>query len=361
MKQNLFILLLLLICSGKVKSQTYTSSSSVSAIPGEDCLYTGTPGNSVINVSSSGTIGTVSDVFIHVNLTASCLPALKLALVAPDGDSCILLNRPFRDGPCSGSCYYTEDTNTLSFNATYSAPIPQIAPVPTGNYAPTGSTFAPQVGDLNTFLAGKAINGNWTLTAGTDAGMIATISSWSIVFGSTALPLDLLSLSGHAHAGCNELKWSTAGEQHTASFDIQRTVDGVTYQTIGEVSAKGFGDNQYSFRDLDYTSEVNLYRLRIIDISGAYTYSKTVKISGNMDKDAGMNFVPNPVKDVFNLTIINKDLLYTEGDIINSLGQIVYTFKVEQEKVRGNIAHLPAGIYFLRLNDGRHYRFVKEF
>ncbi|RYD98468.1 MAG: T9SS type A sorting domain-containing protein [Sphingobacteriales bacterium] len=186
------------------------------------------------------------------------------------------------------------------------------------------------------------------------------LDSWSIVFGSTALPLDLLGFSGYAYAGYNELQWSTASEKNTASFDIQRTVDGVTYQTIGKVAATGFGSNQYSFRDQGHTSGVNLYRLRMTDNSGEYTYSKTVKISGKTEKEAGIKFAPNPVKDIFNITVTDKALLHTEGKIINSLGQVVYTFKIDQENIRHNLSHLPAGVYFIRLNSGNHTRFVKE-
>lgn len=362
MKQNLSILsLLMALCySGNATGQTYNSSGPVTITAGGDCPDLGNPGNSVINVPGTGTIGSASDVFIKVNINTFCIATTKLVLKAPNGDSCILLNMPHRIGPCNANiCAMTDPSNTLTFNSTYTSLIPEVDNIPSGNYAPTGSPFAPQVGNLNTFLSGRPINGNWSLIGSADAGGNFFINSWSIVFGSTALPVDLLGFSGLAHTGYNELQWSTASEKNTASFEIQRNLDGNTYQTIGTIAAKGSGSNHYSFRDQNAASGANLYRLRSVDISGAYAYSKTVKISGKSAKDAGIEFAPNPVKDVFTVMINNKNLLNTDAKIINSLGQIVHTFKIDQENIQHNIGHLPAGVYFLRLNDGNHYRFVK--
>lgn len=351
----------MLIC-GQAISQTYSSTSSVTITPSGVCPGTGANFNSVINVSDSGYIAMPSNVFINTNLQINCSAAFKLVLVAPNGDSCILLNLPYRTGPCSGTCYTSTSTNTLSFNSTHTNPYPIASPAPTGNYAPTASSYAPQVGNLNTFLMGKSINGNWTLAARGDAGYSATIASWSIVFGSTALPLDLTSFYGYAYSGYNELKWSTASEKNTASFDVQLSLDeGKTFETVGTVSANGYGNNVYSFQDDRYAAGVNLYRLRMIDRDGTYSYSKNnVKITGKSETGGSIAFSPNPVKDLFNLAISNKDLLNSNAKIINSLGQTVYSFRIEQEKMQYSLGQLAGGIYFLQLANGDHYRFVKE-
>jgi len=366
MKSNLSIITLMaaMAVCGNAFGQTYSyTGAPVSIVPDANCPGLGANSNAAINVTGTGTINNAANVFINTKLYISCSAAFRLVLVAPNGDSCILLNMPYRTGACMGNCAEADSNNTLSFNSTFTNSFPDGSadgtPAPTGNYAPTASIYHPEIGNLNTFLAGKSINGNWRLAASGDAGSPASIASWAIVFGSTALPLDLLGFSGQAYAGYNELQWATASERNTASFDIQRSADGVDYLTIGKVRAYGSGSNNYRFQD-NASSGVNLYRLRMIDNSGEYTYSKTVKISGKTAMEAGIKFAPNPVKDVFNITVTNKALLNTEGKIINSLGQIIYTFKIDQDNIQHNIAHLPAGIYFIRLNEGNHFRFVKE-
>lgn len=364
MKQNLSSLALAasLFCSGAAIGQTYNSGGPVNVIHGGGCPGLGAPSSSVINVTDNGVIGTPSGVFINVDYSTTCFAATKLVLVAPDGDSCILLNLPFRTGPCSGLCYNTGGTaNTLSFNADFTSPLMTGggSVVPSGNYAPTGSAYAPEVGNLAIFLAGRSINGDWALVGSGDAGASTSIASWSITFGAGALPLDLVAFTGNSSAGHNELQWATANEINTASFDIQRSTDGTGFQTIGKVPAAGSGNNNYNFSDKTFSPGTNLYKLRMIDIDGQYSYSRTVKVLGT-ERGTGIKLSPNPVRDALNVTVNNETLLNTEGKIINSLGQTVFTFKIGQMSVKRDIKHLPAGIYLLSLSDGSSYRFVKE-
>ena len=361
MKQNLSIVAILagMAISGSALGQTYLSTGAVSNVANGACPGSGGYANSVINIADTGIIASVSDVFIDMNLTTFCSATMGIVLVAPNGDSCIILNKPFRSGPCSGNCFEFSGSNTLSFNSTYTATIPAAQPVPSGNYAPTGSAYLPQVGDLSTFLLGRSINGDWTLAVNGDASESNTIDSWSITFGAGALPLDLLDFSGSAFTGYNELKWATANETNTASFDIQRSVDGTNFQTIGNIAAIGSGNNNYHFSDKTYSPGANLYKLKMMDIDGQYSYSRTVKVLGT-ERGAGVKLSPNPVRDALNIAMNDDALLNTEGKIINSLGQTVFTFKIGQMNVKQDIKHLPAGIYLLSLSDGSNYRFVKE-
>lgn len=355
-KLSLFCIML---CSGIASAQTYTSNTPVTIIASDDCPGLGTPANSVINVPLNGVISTPSAVFIEMNLTAECLATVKLELVAPDGNTCILLNMPYRTGACDGDCYATSPSNPLTFNSTFAAKLPGTYPIPTGNYAPTGSTYAPAVGNLGTFLAGKAVNGNWILRGSADASSSAIINSWSITLNSV-LPLDLLSFSGYASTGYNELKWSTASESNSDRFDVQRSEDqDMSFKSVGSVRAKGSGDNKYSFRDQNQLPGTYLYRLRMIDKDGTYTYSSIVRISAKTFKNAGVRLSPNPVKDVLNLTFTDKEILNTNARIVNSMGHTVISFRVSQEKMQYPLGKLAAGIYVLKLSNGDQFKFVK--
>jgi hypothetical protein len=46
--------------------------------------------------------------------------------------------------------------------------------------------------------------------------------------------------------------------------------------------------------------------------------------------------------------------------IINLFGEQVYRHEYNQEKVGINIATLPSGVYFIRINSTEVRRFVKE-
>jgi hypothetical protein len=66
---------------------------------------------------------------------------------------------------------------------------------------------------------------------------------------------------------------------------------------------------------------------------------------------------PNPGKSI--LTIISQNPIYTIL-IINMLGQIVYTQSSCSDKVQINVADLPAGLYFIKVNEIESRKFLKE-
>jgi hypothetical protein len=129
-----------------------------------------------------------------------------------------------------------------------------------------------------------------------DASIVwnATATRWEITFavtgfsgffvhtGSSALPLRLLQFSGTISGNSNVLHWTTTAEEQTAYFDIQRSSDGVNFNTIGQAVAAGItaGNNNYEYADKvgNHTQTVYYYRLKMIDNNAQFTYSSIVKL-----------------------------------------------------------------------------------
>ena len=53
--------------------------------------------------------------------------------------------------------------------------------------------------------------------------------------------------------------------------------------------------NSYQFFDVNPFFDDNYYRLKMVDLNGSFTYSKTVKISGS--GPSGILIYPNPVSN----------------------------------------------------------------
>lgn len=70
-----------------------------------------------------------------------------------------------------------------------------------------------------------------------------------------ALPLNLLSFTAAPKNGVIELKWATDKEVGTKNFDIEKSVDGVSFKAIGSVAtAGGYATvNNYHFADASAT------------------------------------------------------------------------------------------------------------
>ena len=116
--------------------------------------------------------------------------------------------------------------------------------------------------------------------------------------------------------------WSTANELNTAYFNVQRSINGVDYATIGKINAKGRGANNYQFIDNTPANGINYYRLQIIDRNGNLSYSKVVAIQLSAIANR-VSVYPNPAK---NFIIVNgKNIKQT--NIIDNLGRTVATKK----------------------------------
>ncbi|NJN35007.1 MAG: T9SS C-terminal target domain-containing protein, partial [Saprospiraceae bacterium] len=64
---------------------------------------------------------------------------------------------------------------------------------------------------------------------------------------------------------------ATASERNGSHFDVQRSKDGKTFTTIGQVKAVGnsLTLQRYEFSDENPLSGTNYYRLNAVDLDGA--------------------------------------------------------------------------------------------
>jgi N-acetylneuraminic acid mutarotase len=71
------------------------------------------------------------------------------------------------------------------------------------------------------------------------------------------------------------LNWQTAEEQNSLYFNVQRSRDGMNWQTIGMVDAAGSstGLRNYQFTDANPYEGMNYYRLQLVNTGGGKQYS----------------------------------------------------------------------------------------
>ena len=95
-----------------------------------------------------------------------------------------------------------------------------------------------------------------------------------------ALPLNLVTFSGNAFQGYNDLKWTTTAEENLDKFVVEYSLDGNTYQVAGEVVASGKSNgSDYSYRHNFNNPDKILYRLRIVDIGGSFHFSPIISLT----------------------------------------------------------------------------------
>lgn len=155
--------------------------------------------------------------------------------------------------------------------------------------------------DLSGTATANGNNLSGTIPAGT------TISALAIASTTAVLPVTWLSFDAKPGTNCSvQLEWSTATEQNSAWFYIERNEGGDVWKEIGRVKAAGNASTaqRYSFTDETPASGWNNYRLRQEDFDGRKDYSairpvnldcggSIVKVYPTLNK-TGMVFVSMP-------------------------------------------------------------------
>ncbi|NII27321.1 T9SS type A sorting domain-containing protein [Pseudoflavitalea sp. X16] len=196
---------------------------------------------------------------------------------------------------------------------------------------------------------------------------VTGFSGFFVHTGSFALPLRLLQFSGTQSGKGNLLQWTTAAEEGTAFFDIQRSADGINFTTVGQVAASGTttGNKNYRYTDnVGNTGQtVFYYRLKMIDHNGRYTYSTIVKLE-HVYPELLVKVLQNPFRRQLQADITSPQVQEGVITLTDMNGRLVMQQKVVLPK--GNtIIDIPgvqrpgAGTYVLTLVTTTEKRMIK--
>jgi hypothetical protein len=191
------------------------------------------------------------------------------------------------------------------------------------------------------------------------SGTRPEISVNDIQIGANLLPLNLISFNAILNNGFVSLEWETLSEINFSNFEIEKSLDAQTFETIGEVPGKNIpGVHYYSFTDEKTLFGNAYYRLKMINKDGTYTYSGIVHITGKTA--ASLNIYPNPVAD--NLVLAHPAALQGAVlQIINMQGIKVAAYAVQQNAVQTSVdvSHFTRGNYIVVYNNGKTIQTAK--
>ncbi|MBS1509591.1 MAG: T9SS type A sorting domain-containing protein [Bacteroidetes bacterium] len=189
------------------------------------------------------------------------------------------------------------------------------------------------------FTTAPPVTNNQTNSAGTQ-----TITS--------VLPLRLLSFTGNVNQQQNVLQWVTSDEINTKNFEVEWSINGVDFTSIGTIPSahNSTANKTYSFVHKTPAEGINYYRLKMTDLDGHYTYSATIKMIIQFTSTTVTVF-PNPVSDVAVLHIQSAQNGVLQLQMHGADGKLVQTKSVPLSKgnnrVEWNLIQLPSGIYLV--------------
>ncbi len=199
---------------------------------------------------------------------------------------------------------------------------------------------------------GGAMSGTETVLAAYNAGSNLG-GAWrgiAMAPDNTLLPRGLLSFSGKLIGNDVDMDWTTANEVNMSHFEIERGIDGRSFEKIGTSAATGKG--MYSYRDgRPSLPTTNYYRLKMVDKDGAYKYSSVVEVPIKLGPVPLI--YPNPARN--EITITHERVETASAIVISSVdGKRMLTQKSAPGSTRDlvNIARIPAGNYMVSYING---------
>jgi len=185
------------------------------------------------------------------------------------------------------------------------------------------------------------------------------------VSSSIVLPVELTNFKAKQKNEIVQLIWETASELNTREFVVEHSVDGYTFNSIGNVRANGNSNiiQNYSYKHRTPEKGINYYRLRIVDMDGSFEYSQMEIVQ--YDKSTELNIFPNPVNKYINIHGDFKDHENVMIEIFDQDGKEIFVGTISFDNGRimldtDNVNISKPGTYVLRITS-RSNTFVQKF
>lgn len=169
------------------------------------------------------------------------------------------------------------------------------------------------------------------------------------ISASSPLPITLITFNAKSNNSGVKLNWQTALEENIRQFEIEYSIDGISFIYLGNVPAKNAATGSvYSFLHAIVYDGAILYRLKITDNGGSFKYSDIVRVVLN---DNVKNMItPSVISNgVMNVNLYNRK--YKSLQLISMNGTMVLKKDIAAQSgnIKVPVSNLAAGIYMVRL------------
>lgn len=177
------------------------------------------------------------------------------------------------------------------------------------------------------------------------------------------LPIELLSFTVELKSASVELTWITASEQNNDYFTIERSADGVVWETVETLPGAGDSYENLMYQTVDRSPlpGQSYYRLKQTDFDGQFSYSDIKPVSIGAVAAQQMQLFPNPTNGQITMDGVSGGIKSIA--IFNALGQRVDTQILisaqSDTRLLVDMSTLPSGIYTVNA-DGVARKFFKQ-
>lgn len=174
-----------------------------------------------------------------------------------------------------------------------------------------------------------------------------------MTIGFGPLPVTLVDFSAKARSNDAVLTWVTAQEKNNDHFDVERSIDGVTFEKVGQRAGHGNSttQQQYSFVDEGAARLAGTvyYRLRQVDTDGTATTSDVRTVAFAKSAKLELTVYPNPATEKLNVRLSGQDEA-SAVLVFNTAGMRVLEGKLAGSlSTSFDVRTLPAGTYLVQV------------
>ena len=218
-----------------------------------------------------------------------------------------------------------------------------------------GSTF--QLYGLNIGISQYA-SGAWQMATGsgdvatqTATSTFSSFSQFSVVGLGFVLPISLSDFNAvlkNDKTVC--LTWEYGDGAGLQDFEVQKSSNGISWNTIGTVQSNGdiSDDTHYSLTDPDPSTGANYYRLIVQSKDGEISCSMIREI--DFSSAANISFFPNPARDNIQFSTAYTGTPVTIR-LISASGQLFQYYLIKSSSGSLDVSGYSTGVYFLEVLD----------
>ncbi len=197
---------------------------------------------------------------------------------------------------------------------------------------------------------------NQTLTI-TNPDLQSVNANYALPNGCALVPINLISFTGKEADKRVQLDWVTENEINSDYIVVEKSTDKFTFNEITRMNSIGVNGGNYQHFD-NNPADINYYRLKQVDVSGAFKYSNIVTVRFN--EKLGFSLYPNPASS--SLTV-EYAASFKNGiiNLIDATGKRVLSKKIlETNKTILDISVIPSGIYVVEITNDKGLNFQEK-
>lgn len=179
----------------------------------------------------------------------------------------------------------------------------------------------------------------------------------------TVLATKILNFSGKKEGNTAKLFWSIDNSLEYVSFQVERSTDGLSFETAGTIKAvDNPGKYNFSFIDKNMLPGTGYYRIKILQNDGSVLYTKTIAIA-NTSFNNDYIVTPNPasefiiIKGIADREVVDIKIYDANGKLIKKLMQQIIS---GNNNLQISVQELITGNYFVEIHKADKSSYTKQ-